>query len=889
MNDSHRLGPAEIVGVLRTDVERGLEEEEAGRRLAVLGPNVLPPGRKRSQLVRLLLQFHHPLIYILLGTAAVTAALQEWVDSGVILGVVVVNAIIGFIQEAKAERALESLKDMLAPVAVVLRDGRKASRPASELVPGDIVYLEPGDRVPADLRLVKVKNLHVDEAPLTGESFPVPKVTEPLPADTPVADRRNLAFSATLVNSGQGTGVVAATGAATEIGKIAGALESAEEVETPLIRRLAVFSKWLTVVILAVSALLFALGALKGNPPMEMFMAAVALVVSAIPEGLPAIMTITLAIGVKRMAARNAIIRRLPAVETLGSTTVICSDKTGTLTRNEMTVTAIEAIEGRVDVTGVGYAPTGSPVRPDGSTPRAMELPSLSELLAGGVLCSDATIRHEDGKWRITGDPTEAALVVLAEKAGVAAEGLRRRSPRVDVVPFDSESQLMATLNEAPGGEKMVYLKGAPEVVFPRCASEWGTRAALSTNTWESKAKALASEGLRVLALCAKPAPAAQHELHPDDLGGGFALLGLVGMMDPPREEAIEAVRKCRSAGIRVKMITGDHVETARAVARRLGIGGGEAVVGRDIDAQTDEAFERTVQEVDVFARVTPAHKLRLVRALQRHREVVAMTGDGVNDAPALKQADIGVAMGITGTEVSRQASDMVLADDNFASIARAVEEGRTVFDNLRKSLIFILPTNGGACLTLIAAIAAGVLLPVLPLHILWVNLVTTVALAVTLAFEPAEPAIMQRPPRRPDAPLVDGVLLWRIAFVSALMAAGTFGLFFHELRSGTSLDVARTVAVNAIVSFEVFYLFNTRFLQESVLNRAGLLGNRVALVGVLAVVALQAAFTYWPLMHKLLRSAPLEPMMWARIVAASVVLLLLVEAEKLVSRRLTR
>jgi magnesium-transporting ATPase (P-type) len=887
--ETHAAPVGEVVRLLKTDAEQGLMPNEAARRFARYGPNAFRPKRRRGPWLRFALQFHHPLIYILLATAGVTAALQEWVDSGVILGVVVVNALIGFVQESKAERAIESLKKMLAPSALVLRGGTRQVVAAEELVPGDVVFLQAGDKTPADLRLIQVKNLQIDEAPLTGESVPVQKGTAPLASETQVADRLNVAFSGTLVTFGQGTGVVVATGATTEIGKIAGALDTVQEVETPLIRRLATFSKSLTIAILFVAGALFLIGALKGQAVMEMFMAAVALAVSAIPEGLPAIMTITLAIGVKRMAVRHAIIRKLPAVETLGSTTVICSDKTGTLTRNEMTVTVVATVDERFRVTGVGYAPLGVVQQESGRAATLSEHPSLTELLRAGLLCNDAILRQQAHEWKIDGDPTEGALIVVAQKAGLQPEHETRLLPRTDVIPFDSEQQFMATLHHEAGGNGQIYLKGAPERVFPLCRSEWGVEAPLDFEPWKAKVGALASEGLRVLALCVKPASAAQRELELKDMASGFSLLGLVGLIDPPRQEAIVAVGKCRTAGIRVKMITGDHVETARAIARQLGIGDGAGISGADLDRTEESRFAQIASGIDVFARVTPAHKLRLVQDLQRQGEIVAMTGDGVNDAPALKQADIGIAMGVTGTEVAKEAASMVLADDNFASIERAVEEGRTVFTNLKKALIFILPTNGGECLTLIAAIAAGVLLPVLPLHILWINLVTTVALAVTLAFEPVEADTMSKPPRRPDAPLIDRILLWRIVFVSSLMAAGTFGLFFYELRAGMSLEASRTVAVNAIVFFEVVYLLNSRSLSASILNRAGLFGNPVVWLGIGAVVLLQAVFTYTPVMQLFFHTAPLDGVMWARLLAVSVLLLLVVEAEKAITRRTSR
>ncbi len=865
----------------------GLDNEEANLRLARYGPNRLSESKKNSLGILFLLQFHNPLIYVLLGTGVITAILGEWIDSGVIVGVALANAVIGFIQEAKAEQAIESLREMLAPSAVVLRNGKKSVIPAIHLVPGDVVFLQSGDRIPADVRWLTVKNLSVDEAALTGESLPVEKNAEVLEGDLPLADRTNLAFSGTLVTSGSGKGIVVATGSATELGKIAGMLRDVERMETVLTKRLAHFSKIITYVILIASALLMALGTLLGKPLMEMYMAAVALAVSAIPEGLPAIMTIALAIGVKRMAARNAIIRRLPAVETLGSTTIICTDKTGTLTRNEMTVTIVATIDGEYRVEGAGYSPRGALLDSKGSLIETTDIPALQELMRAGTLCNESVLIQQEERWTIDGDPTEGSLIVLARKGGIDTEQELGRFPRTDVIPFESEHQFMATLHHDHLGNAYVYLKGAPEKVLSLCETEWGRTPPLDRTCWEEKALALASEGLRVLALAVKTLPGEQVVLELNDVQDGFALLGLVGMMDPPREEAIAAVKKCQRAGIRIKMITGDHVATARAVAEQVGIQADRAITGRQIDAQDEDDFQQTAAEVDVFARVSPTHKLRLVQALQSQGEIVAMTGDGVNDAPALKQADVGIAMGITGTEVSKEAADMVLVDDHFDSIEQAIEEGRTVFNNLKKTILFILPTNGGECLTLIAAIILGIAFPILPLHILWINLTTTVALAITLAFEPVEPESMLRPPRPPETPLIDGVLVWRTVLVSVLMSWGTFGLFEYVVQSGSNLEVARTAAVNAIVFFEVFYLINTRSLYGSVLNRKGLLGNSIVLLGISTVVILQLFFTYGSLLNRWFHTAPLTWDAWVLIVGAATALFLTIEGEKAMTRRL--
>ena len=871
----HLLEIEDAIRLLKSSPE-GLAEEEAGTRLAEYGPNRLEEAPGTPGWKRFLLQFHSALIYVLIVTAGVTALLSHWVDTGVILGVIIVNGIIGFVQESKAEQAIESLRHMLSPVAMVLRSGKRISVPASELVPGDIVFLQSGDKVPADLRLTDVKNLHIDEAALTGESVPQTKHPESLTGHTSLGDRKNLAFAGTLVATGTARGLVVATGNDTELGQIAGMLEKVEGVSTPLIRRLDAFSRVITVAIVVFCVAVFGLGLLTGKEPVQMLMASVALAVSAIPEGLPAIMTIALAISVKRMAARSAVVRKLPAVEALGSVTVICTDKTGTLTKNEMTVTQIATGEGRFRVSGSGYEPVGC-ITGDYCNPN--DAAQLHELILAASLCNEASLRHRDGQWTIEGDPTEGSLIVLAEKDGQQQDDLLRRWPRTDEIPFESERQFMATLHHDHQGHAMIYLKGSPEKVLSLCGEE-------ETSRWETTASEMASEGLRVLAIAEKQARENHTVLEFEDVGGGFSFLGLVGMMDPPRQEAIASVERCRAAGIQVKMITGDHLETARTVAKQLGLQDSDrAMSGIEMDELTSEEFDRAAAEINVFARVSPEHKLRLVQSLQSRGEVVSMTGDGVNDAPALKQADIGVAMGITGTDVSKEAAEMVLLNDDFSSIVHAVEEGRTVFNNLKKTILFILPTNGGECLTLVAAILLGWTLPILPLHILWINLITTVALAITLAFDPVDRNVMKRPPRDPRQALIDRPLLWRIIYVSILMGTGIFLLFFYEIGQGRSEEVARCVAVNAMVFFEVVYVFNTRRFVDSVINVAGLTGNRVIWIGVAVVVVFQMLFTYWPRSHRLFEVEPLDPGMWLRVLGAAAILFLLVEGEKAISR----
>ncbi|MDQ2694284.1 MAG: HAD-IC family P-type ATPase, partial [Pseudomonadota bacterium] len=861
----------------------GLGQPEAGQRLARYGPNRLRPPKRQGPVARFLLQFHNVLIYVLLAATAVTLALGHWVDAAVIAAVVLLNALIGFVQEGKAEQALEAIRVMLSPQATALRDGRRLTLAAGELVPGDIVFVQSGDRVPADLRLIHARSLCIDEAALTGESVPVEKTTLPAAADVPLGDRRGMAFSGTLVTYGQGTGVVVATGEATEIGRISALLARVQPLTTPLLRQLAGFGRLLTVAILAMAALTFIFGVtVHDYLAAEMFLAAVGLAVAAIPEGLPAIVTITLAIGVQRMARRRAIIRRLPAVETLGAVTVICSDKTGTLTRNEMTVKTAVTARAVYQVTGGGYDPRGD-IRLDGRPVAGAG--GLLELGRAGLLCNDAGLEvNPDGGLRVHGDPMEVALVVLACKAGFDPELTRREFPRDDAIPFESGHRFMATLHHDHAGHRFVCLKGAPEQVLAMCSRQRreGDDEPLDAAGWQARIDAIAGQGQRVLAVAFKALPADQRELRFDHVQGGLTLLGLVGIIDPPRPEAVEAVAACRCAGIRVKMITGDHALTACAIGAQLGIGDGRTVLtGQALDGLDAAGLARAAAAVDVFARVSPEHKLRLVQALQARREVVAMTGDGVNDAPALKRADIGIAMGLKGTEAAKEAAEMVMADDNFASIRHAVEEGRTVYDNLRKAILFILPTNGGQAFTLIAAIAMGTMLPITPVQILWVNMITAVTLALSLAFEPAETDVMRRPPRPPRQPLLSGFLVWRIGLVSAILVAGTFGLFLWERTHGAPLDTARTVAVNTLVMFEAFYLLNTRYLTAPVLSRQGLLGNRYMLLAIALVLVFQLLFTYAGPMQRLFGTTALDAGAWLRIVLVGASVFMLVELEK--------
>jgi magnesium-transporting ATPase (P-type) len=699
------------------------------------------------------MQFNNILLYVMLGAAAITALLGHWVDTGVLLAAVMINAIIGFIQEGKAEAALDAIRGMLSPHAIVIRDGNRYEIDAAELVPGDLVVLGSGDRVPADLRLISVKDLRVDEAALTGESLPVEKGVETVAADVPLGDRYGMAYSGTLVVHGQAIANVVATGPATELGKINEMLAGIQNLTTPLLRKIDRFGRWLAIVILIIAAATFLFGTLwRGHSPAEMFMMVVALAASAIPEGLPAIMTVTLALGVQRMARRNAIVRRLPAVETLGSVTVICSDKTGTLTRNEMTVQRVVCAGHVFDVGGVGYAPVGD-FSVDGRLVDVSHHAVLQLAIRAGVLCNDARLLEEDESWHVEGDPTEGALLALGQKAGLSQASEKAAWPRLDSIPFESERRLMATQHHDAEGKPWLFVKGAPESILDICAHqlENAGEQSLDTDYWRRMATDTAAQGLRLLALAYKRAEPALGYLDIGDLAGGYTLLAIVGIVDPPREEAIHAVGECHRASIRVKMITGDHADTARAIGAQLAIGVGKpAITGAEIAILDDAELRRVVMEVDVFARASPEHKLRLVQALQDDGQVVAMTGDGVNDAPALKRADVGVAMGKKGTEAAKEAADMVLADDNFATIATAVREGRAVYDNLKKFILFMLPTNGGEALVAIAAILFELALPLTPAQVLWINMVTSSTLGLALAFEPAEPDIMQRQPRPP-------------------------------------------------------------------------------------------------------------------------------------------
>jgi magnesium-transporting ATPase (P-type) len=884
----HAMSPVDVVTRLMTNPEKGLEQSESAVRLEKYGLNRLPEGKKRGPLARFFTQFNNILIYVLLVAGFTKLMLSIWIDAGIIFAVVVLNALLGFIQEGKAEKALDSIRKMLSAEARTLRSGETRMIPAEQLVPGDVVLLESGDKIPADLRLIDAKNLRTEEAALTGESVPAEKSVDPVPPNATVGDRGSMAFSGTMVVSGRATGVVVATGDETELGRINRLLAEVSALETPLLRQIKKFGYTITAVIGVVSVLIFIYGRwVKGMDFVPIFQAVVGIAVSAIPEGLPALITITLAIGVQRMAQRNAIIRRLPAVETLGSVSRICSDKTGTLTLMEMMVVSAVTAESAYEVTGEGYAPTGE-IRKDGTV--AGSDPVLTLMGRVCLLCNDAELFQQDGAWKVEGDPTEGALYPLAIKLGMDRQAEQAAFPRIDAIPFESEHKFMATLHRSADGRQFLLVKGAPEVILERCRLQQtaeGQPVPLDRARFTKEADRLASQGERVLALAwLDDAKLRAGGLGPADLPDTLVLLGLIGLLDPPRAEAIEAVKECHGGGIRVTMITGDHKITAAAIAGMLGIGDGKtAVTGTEIEEMDSATLQERVAAVDVFARASPEHKLRLVKAIQAGKQIVAMTGDGVNDAPALKKADIGVAMGIKGTEVTKEAAGMILADDNFASIAAAVKEGRTVYNNVEKAILFMLPTNIAQGLVIAVAIIVGFALPITAPQILWVNMVTSVALGLVISFEPHEGDVMLRPPRAVDRPLVTAFGLWRIVFIGLALLVYTLSAFFWMQSQGASDALARTVAVNAITIGQAFYLLNSRYLLDSSLSLKAHLGNKYLPLGLVAVVVLQWLFTYTRPFQLMFGNEAIPLYVWPWLLAGGIVFFLVVEAEKLVIR----
>jgi magnesium-transporting ATPase (P-type) len=888
----HALPADEVVKRLSTSTSSGLDGAGVSGRLEKYGRNRLPAGKKQGPFMRFLLQFNNILVYVLLAAGFVKLMVGLWLDAAIILGVVVINALLGFIQEGKAEKALDSIRNMLSAEARTLRGGETRMIPAEELVPGDIVLLESGDRIPADLRLVDVKSLRTEEAALTGESVPVDKTTDPVAEKATVGDREGMAFSGTLVASGRGTGVVIATGSATELGRINQMMAAVSALETPLLRQIKRFGYAITAIIGVVCVAVFAFGKwVRGIEFIELFQAVVSIAVSVIPEGLPALITVTLAIGVQRMAQRNAIIRRLPAVETLGSVSRICSDKTGTLTLMEMMVVSAVTAESAYTATGDGYSAEGQVLK-DGKP--AGEDPVLKLMGRVSMLCNDAELIQAEGVWKVEGDPTEGALYPFGSKLGLERKAEQDTYPRVDAIPFESEHKFMATLHKDSGGKQFILVKGAPEVILEHCdrqATKGGAPAPLDREHFQKASDRLAAQGERVLGLAWLEEPGlAAGSLGPASLPKNMVLLGLIGLLDPPRKEAIEAVKECHTGGIRVTMITGDHKITAAAIAKMLGIGDGKtAIAGTEIEEMDSATLQERVRDVDVFARASPEHKLRLVKAIQANGQIVAMTGDGVNDAPSLKKANIGVAMGIKGTEVTKEAAGMVLADDNFASITAAVKEGRTVYNNIEKAMLFMLPTNVAQALVILVAIFVGFTAPITAPQILWVNMVTSVALGLVISFEPHELDVMQRPPRLAGRPILDGFGVWRVIFVGLALLALTLWAFFWMKSKDASDDLARAVAVNALVIGQVFYLLNSRYKVDSSLSLKAHLGNQYLGLGIGAVVILQLLFTYAPPLQALFDTEAIPLGVWPWLFLGGLIFFLVVETEKFMIRLMGR
>jgi len=879
---------SEVLDYFKTSDTQGLSENEVELRKSKNGLNEITQKKKQSQIVLFFSQFNQPLIYILLVTVCITAFLNEWVDASVIFGVVLVNSIIGYLQEAKALKAINALAKSMSSESTVLRDGKRKNIPSANLTLGDIVFLHSGDKVPADLRMINTKELQIDESALTGESLPSSKNIDILSHNTLLGDRRNTCFSSTLVTYGSGIGVVCAIGNETEIGKINTMISNADVLSTPLTIQIAKFSSWLLYVILAMASLTFIIGYIQGGNIFDLFMASVALSVGAIPEGLPAALTITLAIGVSKMAKRNAIILKLPAVETMGSISVICSDKTGTLTQNQMTVQEIYSDNKLYTVTGVGYEPNGDFLYENTIIDNIENHNTLKQTLICGLLCNNSALLQKNNNFRIEGDPTEGALIVASEKIGIFRDELNTQYKRIDDIPFESKYQYMATLH-IHNSKKIIYVKGSAESILSRCSQILinSEPIPLAKDEINAKVSNMAKKGLRVLAFAYKVVDSDHQDLVHADLSNDLIFLGFQGMIDPPRPEAIDAIKACHQAGINVKMITGDHQITAFAIAKQIGIVGkheteeNNLLNGSELSQIKDSELISKAKKINVFARVAPEDKLRLVKALQSNGESIAMTGDGVNDAPALRQANIGIAMGITGTDVAKETADMVLTDDNFATIRAAIEEGRGVYDNLIKFLTWTLPTNFGEGLIILVAVIAGTALPILPVQILWINMTTAILLGLMLAFEPIEPDIMKRNPRPSKEAVLSKILILRIAIVGTLLLIGSYYLFEWSLAIGKSDAVARTMAVNVFVLGELFYLFNCRSLSHS-LYQIGLFSNPLLIFGVIGMIVLQYAYTELSFMNTAFQSSPLTMMEWLYSSLVGVVIYFVIEFEKI-------
>ncbi|RLE77329.1 MAG: ATPase [Thermoprotei archaeon] len=867
----HALSPSEVAELLKTNPERGLSREEAKKRLERYGPNEIPEERRHVALQVLLGQVKSLLVLLLVFAVAASVAIGELADATAIAVILVLNIALGFVQEYRAERAIELLKKLAVPKARVVRDGVEVEVPSTEVVPGDVIVVRAGDRVPADARLVEAANLRVDEAVLTGESEPVEKVVDPLPEDAPLPERRNMLFMGTTVTYGRGRAVVVATGLRTEFGRIAEFVRRGEREVTPLQRRMEHLGRVLTAIILVLVALVLVEELMEGLDAYEALMTSISLAVSAVPEGLPAVLTITLALGVQRMARRNAIVRRLASVETLGSATVICTDKTGTLTKNEMTVVRVFASGRLIEVTGAGYDPEGELREADGSPVDLRADPTLVRLLEAGLLCNDSSLVREGSSWRVAGDPTEGALVVLALKAGLS-EGERRRKPRFSEVPFDSARKRMSTAHVTPDGKRVMYMKGAPSIVLELCdrIEERGRVRELTDEDREAIMEVtsrMAREALRVLALAYRELPETTESISEAD-ERRMIFLGLVGMMDPPRPEVPEAIRKAREAGIKVVMVTGDHRDTAVAIAKQVGIiqEGDDPLVltGSDLDRISDDELYEVVEDVAVYARVSPGHKTRIVRALKRRGHVVAMTGDGINDAPSLRVADIGVAMGIRGSDVTREVADLVLADDNFATIVAAVEEGRTIYDNIRKFIRLLLSANWDEIIAVFASAMLDLPLPFTPAQILWINLVTDGLPALALGVDPPEPGVMKRPPRDPRERVYSGMELFFAVSVALALFSWIAPFWFLLVVVGRPLAEARTMAFTQAVIFELILALNARSEERFVLaSRSALLANKHLLAAVLGSLALHLAVLYAPPLQLMFDTVPLDTTDW--------------------------
>jgi len=868
----HAMKADDVLSALDTNLN-GLSKEEAQRRLNTYGKNELGTEEAISPFHIIIQQVKSPLIYVLLAAASISFTVNHLIDAFVILSIVIINTIIGFIQEFRAEKAMEALRQLAAPTALVLRDGERMEIPASKIVPGDIIILAAGDRIPADARIIEAVNLKTEEASLTGESVPVEKSINAVPDDTPLAERMNMVFASTTVTYGRAAGIVVATGLSTVVGQIAQNVIASHKEATPIQIKLGLVGRTLAILALGLALIVFISGMIRGIDFVEIFLFAVASAVSAIPEGLPAVVTVVLAIGLQRMASRNAIIRILPAVETLGSATVICSDKTGTLTKNEMTVEAIYTPGQEFKVTGKGYEPRGE-ILLDNKPVDLLSNDTLNILLQAAVLCNDARLICSDSSCRISGDPTEGALLTVAAKAGIDQGRLSDVMPRIGEIPFNSEQAYMATLNDSED-KRYIFVKGAPEKLINMCSH---IKNCSSTNEFTPERKKYvarvnqdyASRALRVLGLAYKEVPKDKQDVNPDDLKEGLIFLGLAGMIDPPRPEAIHAIEKCKRAGIRVMMATGDHKITAQAIAEEMGIlrEGGEVVDGREVARMTDDELAERIDNIDVFARVEPDHKLRIVKALKRKGQVVAMTGDGVNDAPALKRADIGIAMGITGTDVSKEASDMVLADDNFASIVAAVEEGRIVYGNIKKVVTYLVSTNTGEMLIIITTVLIGLPLPLIPVQILWVNLVTDSLPALALAADPPREDVLADPPIEPKARIISRGVIYRLLLVAIVMAIGTVCLFYGELQYA-GIDKARTVAFATMAVFQLFNAMNVRSPRHSAF-KIGIFSNKWLNYAILIGVLLQLGAIHLPLMQTLFRTEPLTLIEWGLVVLVS-------------------